>query len=263
MKLNALLDDILKKGIFSKTTAHIYVIEAQKHSFLHAHILKMLADEDKPRTTDNFDLIVSAEISNLDKKYSKGYPKPFQSVFCEMKMGIQLDNRWVVPHNLYLCKKYNCHINVEICFSIQAVKYLFKYVYKGHDRKTVANSNQYLQLTEDEIENHALCLLNDILTQQRKSLKDFPNTPIPTAVNEIENFLIAKELDYNQEILTEFLLKLGEGCIPKILPNKLQTRSQDAAYLLERRILASRNDEVDKLNLEVLEQFPDAETTYY
>jgi hypothetical protein len=39
--------------------------------------------------------------------------------------GIELDNRWVVPHN------------VEVYNNIRAVKYLFKYVYKGHDRATV------------------------------------------------------------------------------------------------------------------------------
>ncbi|XP_078436351.1 uncharacterized protein LOC144707103 [Wolffia australiana] len=44
-----------------------------------------------------------------------------------------IDNRWVVPYNKYLCKVFNCHINVEICSSIQSVKYLYKYVYKGHD----------------------------------------------------------------------------------------------------------------------------------
>ena len=51
--------------------------------------------------------------------------------------GIQLDNRWVVPYNPYLTTKYNCHINVEICSSIAAIKYLFKYVYKGHDHATI------------------------------------------------------------------------------------------------------------------------------
>lgn len=45
-----------------------------------------------------------------------------------------LDNRWVVPYNPYLNAKFNCHINAEICSSINAVKYLYKYVYKGHDR---------------------------------------------------------------------------------------------------------------------------------
>jgi len=52
--------------------------------------------------------------------------------------GAAIDNRWIVPHNLYLCTKYNAHINVEICSSISAVKYLYKYVYKGHDRTRMA-----------------------------------------------------------------------------------------------------------------------------
>ena len=51
------------------------------------------------------------------------------------------DNRWVIPYNPFLTKRYNCHINVEICSSIQAVKYLYKYVYKGHDRANVLIDN--------------------------------------------------------------------------------------------------------------------------
>lgn len=48
--------------------------------------------------------------------------------------GAELDNRWVVPYNPGLLMRYNCRINVEACSSIKAIKYLFKYVYKGHDR---------------------------------------------------------------------------------------------------------------------------------
>jgi len=43
-----------------------------------------------------------------------------------------------VPHNVDLVTKYNAHINVEICNSILSIKYLYKYVYKGHDRATIA-----------------------------------------------------------------------------------------------------------------------------
>jgi hypothetical protein len=28
--------------------------------------------------------------------------------------GRRVDNRWIVPHNLYLCSKYSAHINVEV-----------------------------------------------------------------------------------------------------------------------------------------------------
>jgi ATP-dependent DNA helicase PIF1 len=45
----------------------------------------------------------------------------------------EMDNRWVVPYNPYLLQYFNCHINVEAYGSIKAVKYLFKYIYKGHD----------------------------------------------------------------------------------------------------------------------------------
>ncbi len=33
--------------------------------------------------------------------------------------------------------KYNAHINVKIYNSILAIQYLYKYVYKGHNRVTI------------------------------------------------------------------------------------------------------------------------------
>jgi hypothetical protein len=48
--------------------------------------------------------------------------------------GFVFYNRWVVPYNPYLTMRYQCHINVKVCSSITTVKYLYKYVYKGHDR---------------------------------------------------------------------------------------------------------------------------------
>jgi hypothetical protein len=37
--------------------------------------------------------------------------------------------------------KYNAHINVEVCASFTSVKYVYKYVYKGHDRASVSIQN--------------------------------------------------------------------------------------------------------------------------
>jgi hypothetical protein len=81
---------------------------------------------------------------------SKHYPKPFkpQTSFdsegyplyrrrdngiVAKKGSTYLDNRYVVPHNLGVLKKYQCHINVEACNKTDLVKYLFKYINKGYD----------------------------------------------------------------------------------------------------------------------------------
>jgi len=45
----------------------------------------------------------------------------------------QYSNTWIVPYNPYLSQRFNCHINTEVCSSIQAVKYIYKYIYKGPD----------------------------------------------------------------------------------------------------------------------------------
>jgi len=49
----------------------------------------------------------------------------------------ELDSTWVVPYNPYLLTKFECHLNVEVCTSIRAVKYLYKYTYKGPDRACI------------------------------------------------------------------------------------------------------------------------------
>jgi len=61
-------------------------------------------------------------------------------------------NQDVVPYNPYLLAKYDCHINVEISASVKAVKYIHKYVYKGHDRATVQIGN--VDEIQDYIDGH-------------------------------------------------------------------------------------------------------------
>ena len=94
----------------------------------------------------------------VDEKCSKNFPKQFQDQTVvttdsyarlrrrdtgkKVKIGQgdserEVDNRWVVPYCRWLLWKYRCHINVESIASIKAIKYIYKYVYKGHDRTTM------------------------------------------------------------------------------------------------------------------------------
>ena len=49
------------------------------------------------------------------------------------RSGQQLNNQFVVPFNPTLCRIFDAHINVEVCVTVKAVKYLYKYIYKNVD----------------------------------------------------------------------------------------------------------------------------------
>ncbi len=57
----------------------------------------------------------------------------------------------MVPHNVYLSTKYDAHINVEVYNNIRAIKYLFKYIYKGHDHATIEISRHSDNATEGNV----------------------------------------------------------------------------------------------------------------
>jgi hypothetical protein len=85
----------------------------------------------------------------INGKCSKKYPKQFTEETKTHNDGYPLyrrrndgktfvdgrgnvcDNRHIIPYNPTLCTIFDCHINVEICNSIRAVKYIYKYIYKG------------------------------------------------------------------------------------------------------------------------------------
>jgi hypothetical protein len=64
IKLNNLMDDLLKKQVFGEVHGCIHVIEFQKRGLPHAHILLILAPDDKPKTPEYFDRFISAELPN-------------------------------------------------------------------------------------------------------------------------------------------------------------------------------------------------------
>ena len=106
----------------------------------------------------------------VDGKCSKQYPKDYQQATEFNRSGwplyqrsengssfiqnqIEIDNRWVVPYNPFLLMKFNAHINVEACCSIHAIKYLYKYIHKGHDSALI-RLQQNGTTMYDEIQNY-------------------------------------------------------------------------------------------------------------
>ena len=112
MQLKEMIKDIVENKVFGKVVSYFVVVEFQKRGLPHTHQSYTLAEEDKPRTPEDIDKIVTAEIPDPETqpllhelvkthmvhgpcgidnpdapcmkmdngvlKCSKGYPKPFQ-----------------------------------------------------------------------------------------------------------------------------------------------------------------------------------------
>lgn len=89
------------------------------------------------------------------------YARPNNKITAR-KNKVDIDNRFIVPHNVDLAVKYQAHINVEKVNHDGMHKYIFKYVTKGFDCARVglqSNSSTSDSSTEivNEIDNFLEC----------------------------------------------------------------------------------------------------------
>ncbi|KAH9096629.1 hypothetical protein Ae201684P_013295 [Aphanomyces euteiches] len=182
------IEAVLTKGILGRQGAHVRSVEFQKRGLPHAHILVIFSGDDKIKTTADIDSIISAEIPDKEKnprlhkivttcmihkcsdrclengKCKKNFPKAYCDETSIGSDGYPLyrhrrssaerpseyTNQYAIPYCPTLSAMFDCHINVEACTSISAVKYLYKYIFKGSDR-----SNFQLESSElDEIKQY-------------------------------------------------------------------------------------------------------------
>lgn len=70
---------------------------------------------------------------------------------------VYVTNQFIVPYNPFLLLYFRAHINVEICSSVRSIKYIHKYVYKGHDCCNIEVAVENDTLNHDEISVFSIC----------------------------------------------------------------------------------------------------------
>ncbi|KAF7807564.1 uncharacterized protein G2W53_039725 [Senna tora] len=197
IKLNKLIRDITKDMLFGNCKAglphaHILLWLSPEDKFTSASQIDLVIFAEIPNRDAHPELceivknfMIHGPCGSSRKsspcmhngKCSKHFPKKFndrttfdEDGYCKyrrrdtdnvvVKNGIELDNQFVVPYNPTLLLRYQAHINVEFCNQSRSIKYLFKYVSKGHDRVTATiydGSNTDGTENKDEIKQYYDC----------------------------------------------------------------------------------------------------------
>ena len=118
----------LQEDVLGRVTAYVHTIEFQKRSLPHPHMVLFLADADKPRTTEDVDQLVSAEIPNPQLQ-----PEFHDTVKRHMIHGPsgELDPQCVCMQNGECKKKFPKPLQQQTDFSVNGYPL---YRRRGHHR---------------------------------------------------------------------------------------------------------------------------------
>ncbi|UYV73958.1 hypothetical protein LAZ67_11001589 [Cordylochernes scorpioides] len=187
LKLQQLLHEIVNQHVLGVVIARVHVIEEEDKPRDRDVIDKFVCAEIPSPTmqVQLYDMVCKHMIHGpcgnfnirspcmSDGKCTKDFPKSFLQLTeannngyprygrrddgQTLVVGIhKVDNCWVVPYTPNLLVRFNANINVEVCASVKSVKYLFEYVYKGHDRAQVevtVGKSAFESRTHDEIKS--------------------------------------------------------------------------------------------------------------
>lgn len=165
------------------------------------------------------------------KKCSKKYPKPLieQTIIQDNgypfyyrpdtgkvynKGSFIFDNRHVIPYNPYLLKRFGSHINIEYVATVDCVKYLFKYVFKGNDQAIVniiasANEPGNSVTVKDSVKEASNLLKNqerldenecESDSEYKRNVEEVPPLDYDECKNHTGTFYLIINLFYNSKL---------------------------------------------------------------
>ncbi|MCO5567881.1 hypothetical protein L7F22_021577 [Adiantum nelumboides] len=148
-KHSSLMKHVLKENLFGKVVGYMSVVEFQKRGLAHSHTLLILDTTCKPQTTSDSDKMVCAELPDKGRFPMlhdtivtcniHGPCKEFNDLAPCMANG-QCTKRYPRPfceHTTVDTRGYPVDRWQDNGSTARAVKYVYKYIYKGHDRATV------------------------------------------------------------------------------------------------------------------------------
>jgi hypothetical protein len=113
--------------------------------------------------------------------------------------------------------RYKCHINVEVCSSITIVKYLYKYVYKGHDRALAVVRSEVWALPA---------------VAPRAVAGGADGNNVPAARDEVQNYLDGRYVSASEACHQLFAFDL-HGMHPNVYRLAVHLPNEQTTYFLE------------------------------
>ena len=101
-----------------------------------------------------------------------------------------IDNSWIVPYNPLLSKTLKAHVNVEVCSSIKAVKYVIKYVNKGSDMAVYG-----VQATNPKSESE-----NKKKTNKHQKIQNKPPEQPKNKNDEVETYKLGRYISSSEAV---------------------------------------------------------------
>ena len=125
------VDKVVKTIIFDSIVNREFYDLIFKH-MIHKNCLKnanVVCHDEKNNCIKYF---FKSLCEKIDLNDSSNYSKLIRHVMSFIE-NTSWNNTWMMFYNSWILKKYQTHINVEICIFVKLVFYFYKYIYKKND----------------------------------------------------------------------------------------------------------------------------------